>query len=171
MKKEKKRKRRKLIIIILLLLAILGGTCYYFFNKSSNQTTVVTGDFLPKNKDASKMKDKEIKGYAKKAVDASRFQMVIRSKINVKSNNNSSNLYIQNPPNNTYPIAVTISLKNKKVVYKSGAIKVGYEVRNAKLDAHLKPGTYTGTAVFKLYDAKTSKAKGQVAAKVTITVT
>ena len=153
----------------MLFFCSVGAYWYFFLNKEAEPaTTVIAGNFLPAGKDASKMTDKEIANYAQKAVDTSQFQMIIGSEINVDSKNDFSDLYIQNPPNNAYPIAVTITLKDGTMIYTSGAIQVGYEVKNTKLDTHLEPGNYTGTALFKLYDVKTSEAKGQVAATVNI---
>lgn len=171
---NKKPRRRHIILaifLILLLFSVGGMYLYLFPNKPEEKTTtVIAGGFLPDEKDASKMTDSEISRYAQKAVNDSRFQMVISSVINVDSKKDSSDIYIQNPPNNANPIAVEITLDNGTIVYKSGSIQVGYEVKNATLDTHLEPGNYTGTALFKLYDSETSKVKGQVAAEVTLAV-
>lgn len=172
---QKKKKKRLIIILLLLLLFLAGaGGAYWYYmthQPEEKKVSVVSGDFLPDSKDASEMSDGEIASYAQKAVDDSQFQMIIGSEITVNSQTKASNIYIQNPPNNGYPIDVTITLEDGTVVYSSGAINVGYEVKNATFDTTMNTGTYTGTALFKLYDPETSKAKGQVAAKVTITVT
>lgn len=169
---KKTRQRKILIILLLMILLLSGGICWYVFtNKTEEQkTTIIAGSFLPDEKDASKMTDSDIVKYAQKAVNDSQFQMIISSEINVDSNNDSSDIYIQNPPNNAYPIAVEITLNDGQTIYTSGSIQVGYEVRNATLDTHLEPGNYTGKALFKLYDSKTSEAKGQVAAEVSLAV-
>ncbi|MHC5250242.1 hypothetical protein [Enterococcus sp. LJL90] len=172
-KKTTKRKKWLILALLLLLVSIVGGGLYWYFSSKTEEktATVVAGSFLPEGKDAAAMTDDEIATYAQAEVDASQFQMIIGSEIQVDSQDDSSNLYIQNPPTNAYPIAVTITLDDGTVVYSSGAIAVGYEVKNATLDTHLDTGTYTGTALFKLYDAETSEAKGQVAATVSFTVT
>lgn len=169
---KKTRQRHILLILLLIILFLSGGICWYVMtNKTEEQkTTIIAGDFLPDEKDASKMTDSDIVKYAQKAVNDSQFQMIISSEINVDNNNDSSDIYIQNPPNNAYPIAVEITLDNGKTIYTSGSIQVGYEVRNATLDTHLEPGNYTGKALFKLYDSKTSEEKGQVAAEVSLAV-
>lgn len=172
--KEKNKKKKKwwFLLFFFLLAAVIGGALYYYLNQEepAKKATVVSGSFLPDEKDASEMTDKEIADYAQKEVKDSEFQMIIGSTITVDSNNNSSDIYIQNPPTNAYPIAVTITLDDGQTIYTSGAIKVGYEVKNATLDTHLDKGSYTGKALFKLYDAKTSQAKGQVAATVNVVV-
>lgn len=170
-RKKNQRKKIFLLLGLLVLICAAGGYWYYLSTQSKEQTaTVVAGSFLPAEKDAAEMTDAQVADYAQQAVDASSFQMIIGSDITVNSSDSSSDLYIQNPPTNAYPIAVTITLDDGTVVYSSGAIQVGYEVKNATLDTKLNSGTYTGTALFKLYDAETSEAKGQVAATVTLTV-
>lgn len=172
MNPKQKKKRWLSLLLLVLLFAAAGGGVWHFFIKPDKvrEATVVTGDFLPGQKDASKMSDKEIADYAQKAVDSSKFQMIIGSTITVNSKDSSSDLYIQNPPTNAFPIDVTIRLKDGTIVYDSGAIQTGYEVKNATLKVPLDKGSYTGTALFKLYDTETSKAKGQVAAAVTFVV-
>lgn len=171
---EKGHKKRRLIALLLLLLLFItagGGYWYYHTHHAKVKVTVVSGNFLPKGKDASAMKDRELAKYAQKTVDDSKFQMIISPEISINNAKQQSNLYIQNPPNNSFPISVEITLDNGELVYSSGAIKTGYEVKNTMLDKQLKPGKYTGTAMFKLFSPKTSEAKGQVSAVVSIVVT
>lgn len=170
---KKKRKLLWLLLTLLLLFLIVGGTAVYLLNHQPSvvkKANVLSGDFLPREKDAVKMTDSQIASYAQSTVDKSKFQMIINPDISVKASNQSSNIYIENPKTNGYPIAVTIKLTSGITVYSSGAIAVGYEVKNAKLDKILKTGSYDGIATFKLYDAKTSRAKGQVSTTVKIVV-
>lgn len=164
------KKKKKWLIILLLALLLLGGGVGYWYvtHQPEQKTTVVSGKFLPDDKDASKMTNDEIAKYAQAAVDKSKFQMIINPDITVEGG--KSDLYIQNPPNNSYPIDVTITLDNGDVVYQSGGIKIGYEVKNATMDKQLDKGNYTGTALFKLYNQETSEEKGQVTAEITISV-
>lgn len=172
--KTSKNKRKKLIYLILLVLlciGTIGGTVwYYYMNTTSNKPSVITGDFLPAGKDAQKLSDQQLASYGQNAVNKSRFQMVINPDIIVKESTNASNIYIENPKTNAYPIAVTIKLKDGESIYSSGAIKTGYFVKDAMFDKKLKQGNYSGTATFKIYDNKTSKLKGKVSTAVHINV-
>ncbi|MBS9338010.1 hypothetical protein [Fructobacillus parabroussonetiae] len=170
---EKKKKRRVIIWLILLFLLLFSCGAGYLFNKVYSPTTtkkIVSGDFLPGYKDAQKLTDEEIAKYAQKKVDASKFQMIINPDIIVNKSSQSSDINIKNPSSNSYPIAVTITLDNGEVVYRSGRMDAGYEVRNPKLDKNLKIGHYKGVATFKIYDVKTSKEKGKVSTAITIVV-
>lgn len=173
---EKRKKKKRLLWFLLLLLTLivlgLGVTWYYVSHLQTppQKTKVISGDFLPDEKDASKITTDKLKDYAQSAVDKSKFQMIINPDITVNNAEKKSNLYIANPPTNRYPVNVSMQLKDGTVIYSSGGIKTGYEVKNAMLDKQLKRGTYTGTATFKLYDAETSKANGQVATTIKIVV-
>lgn len=173
--KEKDNKKKKKILLLLLLLLLLIGTATYiginFINhqpKIAKKRQVVSGDFLPKSKDGKKITDKNIASNAQSAVNKSKFQMMINSDINADENGNTD-IYILNPSTNVYPINVIVTVNNT-TIYTSGGLKPGYEVKNAKLDKNLKHGSYKGTALFKLYDPKTSEFKGQVSAEVNINV-
>lgn len=166
---EKKKKKKRILWLLLLLLLLFGGGAGYLLTQhhdSVRKHRVVAGSFLPNKKDASKLTDEEVSKYAQTAVDASKFQMIINPDINVDSKSLDSDMTIENPNNNAYPIAVTVKLSDGKLVYSSGAIDVGYGVKNAKLDKSLKAGNYSGIATFKIYDAKTSKEKGTVSTAV-----
>lgn len=167
---ENKKRKRRIIIwfsIVALLLGGLGFAGYQAFHQPKHQ--LVTAG-LPKDKDAKKMNDKERSAFAQKAVDASKFQMIINPDIDVDAKTGNTNIGILNPQNNAYPTAVTITLKDGRVVYTSGGIERGYEVQSPKLDKKLKAGNYEGIATFRVYDAKTSTEKGQVSSAVNLTV-
>ncbi|CCK19594.1 hypothetical protein [Pseudolactococcus laudensis] len=140
-------------------------------NKPEEKVSVISGDFLPEGKDAKKMSDKEIAEAAQKKVDASQFNMVIGSKAEIDSQTNKGKLSIKNPQTNAYPVNVVITDdKSGDVIYTSGAIEPGEEVRDVQLEKSLAKGTYQATARFSLYDAKTRNKKGEVAAAVSIIV-
>ncbi|CCF25003.1 hypothetical protein EFN63_05170 [Leuconostoc citreum] len=172
---DKQKKRRLIWLLLLLLMAfmIAGGLTLVYLNSQeriTKKTKIIAGDFLPSEKDASKMNESQLARSAQSAVNKSKFQMIINPEINANQKTAYSDMYIENPANNAYPIAVTINLDSGMTIYSSGAIKPGYEVKNAKLDKVLKVGHYTGKANFKLYNAKTSKAQGQVSTAVKIVV-
>ena len=117
------------------------------------------------------MSDKEIADAAQKKVDASQFNMIIGSKAEIDSQTNQGKLSIKNPKTNAYPINVVITDdKTGDVIYTSGAIEPGEEVRDVTLEKSLAKGTYRATARFSLYDSKTRTKKGEVAAGVSINV-
>ncbi|MDG3374960.1 hypothetical protein P5D95_26190, partial [Vibrio parahaemolyticus] len=80
-------------------------------------------------------------------------------------------LMIKNSIQNNYPINVEIREKHtNKLVYTSGAIQPGYEIKDVTLEQTLTKGEYPSVALFSLYDPETNEKKGQVAAGITLTV-
>lgn len=169
---EKKKNKKKWLLLLLLLLLALGGIGTYFLTREKAQpVSVVSGEFLPEGKDASKISDAEIKEMAQKKVDRSKFNMVIAPEADFSAGDQKGELVIQNPSHNAYPVNVEITRNdNGELIYTSGAIKPGYEVKEAQLEKKLSKGNYPATAKFSLYDDKTKEKKGEVAAKITIHV-
>ncbi|MFK4568302.1 hypothetical protein [Enterococcus sp. UD-01] len=149
---------------------MLGGGYYYFIHQKE-AVRVVAGDYLPEVKEAQKMTDKEIKKAEQKAVDASKFNMVIKPEAVFETGDQAGTLYIQNPEHNAYPINVVITIdKTGEEVYSSGALEPGYEIKTAVLGQKLAKGDYPATATFSIYDPKTKQKRGQVQASITIKV-
>lgn len=96
---ENKRKRLLLFLLLLLLLSVGGYFVYQHFNQPDTPVTVVSGEFLPDGKDASKISEKELQNMAQKKVDASQFNMVIAPTATVDQDM-TSDLFIQNPAHN-----------------------------------------------------------------------
>ncbi|RHH66846.1 MULTISPECIES: hypothetical protein [Vagococcus] len=170
---NKQKKKRRLLLLLLLLLFIIGGFFIYkiFFDKQTEVATVVAGDFLPEGKDASKMTEKELTQYAQKAVDSSNFNMKIVSEAYFNKDTMTGGLAIQNPPQNSQPVNVIVTLdSNNSVLYESGAIQPGEEIKEATLLQKLDSGTYPVTATFDIYNPDTKKKQGQVKALLTIIV-
>ena len=168
---EKKKKKRLLILLLLLLLAVAAGGVYYYYSTKTEPVQVVSGEYLPETKGAKKISDKEVKEAEQKAVDASKFNMVIKSEAVFENGNSEGSLYIQNPVENGYPINVVIRLdSNNEQIYSSGAIQPGYEINGAKLEKTLAQGDHPATATFEIYDSKTKTKRGQVQAGITIRV-
>lgn len=166
-------KLKRILIPLLCLLLLCGGFGAYqlFWPKAKENVSVISGDFLPKGKDAKKMSDKEIAEAAQKKADASQFNMVIGSKAEINSQTQKGNLNIKNPQTNAYPVNVVITDdETGDVIYTSGAIEPGEEVRQVQLEKSLAKGTYHATARFSLYDPKTKSKKGEVAAGVSFVV-
>lgn len=163
-------KKKKWLILLLLLGLVAGGT-YYYFSKKTTPIQVVSGDYLPDIKDAKKMSDKDIKAAEQKVVDASKFNMVIKSQATFESGESKGSLYIQNPVANGYPIDVVIRLdRTNEVVYTSGAMSPGFEISGATLDKFLGAGEYPATATFNIYDPATNQKRGQVQAGLTLQI-
>ncbi|OEG19679.1 hypothetical protein BCR25_14615 [Enterococcus termitis] len=168
---EEKKKKKRLLLLLLLLLAVAAGGLYYYFSNNTEPVQVVSGDYLPEAKGAKKMTDAELKAAEQKAVDESKFNMVIKSVAVFETGESEGSLYIQNPVENGYPINVVIHLDNSdEQIYSSGAIQPGYEITSAKLDKKLEKGDHPATATFNIYDSKTKKKRGQVQAGITIQV-
>ncbi|MGX7245353.1 hypothetical protein ACWOC1_10890 [Enterococcus quebecensis] len=168
---EKKKKKRLLILLLLLIFGFSAGGLYYYFSNKADSIQVVSGDYLPDTKGAQKMSDKEVKEAEQKAVNASKFNMVIKSEAVFETSDSKGSLYIQNPVENGYPINVVIHLdNNNEQVYSSGAIQPGYEINGGKLDKKLPKGNHAATATFDIYDSKTNKKRGQVQAGITIRI-
>ncbi|WP_249641481.1 MULTISPECIES: hypothetical protein [unclassified Enterococcus] len=143
---------------------------HYFKNDMMN-TTIVSGDFLPDAKDASKMTEDELKNYAQAAIDDSQFNMRIVSTATFDKETMSGNLAIQNPPNNSQPVNVIIRIDGSNLeVYDSGAIQPGEEITKATLNKKIDAGTYEATATFNIYNPDTKKKQGSVQAKLTLVV-
>lgn len=167
---ENKRKRLLLLLLLLLLLSVGGYFVYQHFNQPDTPVTVVSGEFLPDGKDASKISEKELQNMAQKKVDASQFNMVFAPTATVDQDM-TSDLFIQNPAHNGHPINVEIRLKGSNdLVYTSGAMQPGYEIKGATLEKKLEKGEHQATALFSIYDDTTKEKRGQVAAAITFHV-
>lgn len=169
---DNKKKKRLLLLLLLLLLLAAGYMIYdHFFKQEELPVTIVAGDFLPDGKDASKMSDKEIADFAQSAVDKSQFNMRILSEATIDQNTMTGILAIQNPPSNAQPVNVVVTVdETGEVVYNSGAIQPGEEIRTATLEKELEPGNYPATATFNVYDPDTKKKQGEVQSVLTLMV-
>ncbi|MGM0240500.1 hypothetical protein [Enterococcus sp. AZ103] len=168
---DNKKKKRLLLLLLALLLLAAGYLIYDHFFKAEISTTVVAGDFLPDGKDASKMTEKEISDFAQSAVDKSQFNMRIVSEANIDQNTMTGELAIQNPPSNAQPVNVVVTVDDTgEVVYNSGAIQPGEEIRSATLEKELEPGNYPATATFNVYDPDSKKKQGEVQSVLTLMV-
>ncbi|MBO0451121.1 hypothetical protein [Candidatus Enterococcus murrayae] len=168
---EKQKNKRKWLIVLLLLLALGGIGAYFLTREAPKPVSMISGDFLPDNKDAKEISDAELKKMAQQKVDHSKFNMVIAPEATFEAGDKAGELIIQNPAHNAYPVNVEITRNDTgDLIYTSGAIQPGYEVKEAKLEEKLSKGDYPATAKFSLYDDKTKEKKGEVAAKITIHV-
>lgn len=169
---EKKKHKKWFLLLVLLLLFLSGYGIYHFFFAPESQTmSVISGDFLPKGKDAKKMSNKELAEIAQQKADESNFNMMIASDATINSDTKKGYLPIKNPESNAYPVNVEIKDdQTGEIIYTSGAILPGEEIDQIQLDQPLSKGTHQTTATFSLYDAQTKKKQGEVSAGVTILV-
>lgn len=168
---EKNKKKKRILLLLLLLLLLIAGYFVYDYFHQTTPATVVAGDFLPDGKDASKMTEKELADYAQQAVDDSNFNMRIVANATFSQDTMTGDLAIQNPPSNSQPVNVVVTLeKTGEVVYSSGAIEPGEEIKEATLEKKLAAGTYPAVATFKIYNPETKKKQGQVKSILTLVV-
>lgn len=168
---QNKKKKRFLLVLLLLLLLTAAYFVYDYFNRQTTPVTIVTGNFLPDSKDASKMTEKELADYAQQAVDDSNFNMRIVSSATISKDTMSGNLGIQNPPSNSQPVNVIVKLNDSDdVVYNSGAIEPGEEITEATLEKKISVGTYSAIAIFQIFNPETKKQQGQVKSILTLVV-
>lgn len=168
---KKRQKNMKKWLLLLFLTAFVGLDILFFTKENPQPSSIVSGDFLPEEKDAGRMDSRDVKKAAQKAVDRSKFNMVIAPKAHFISGDQVGELFIQNPANNAYPVNVEITQNDSgELLYTSGAIQPGYEIKEVRLEQKLPQGEYPATATFSLYDEKTKEKRGEVAAKITIYV-
>lgn len=171
MESEKKKNKKKGLLVLLLCLLLIGAASYgisrFFCQRPKETMTVISGDFLPKGKDAKKMSDKELAKFAQKKADASQFNLMIASIAQISHRTQAGLLPIRNPKTNVYAVNVVITDdRTGNIIYTSGAIQPGEEVSAIQLEKTLDRGTYQATARFSLYDAVSQTKKGEVAAGV-----
>lgn len=168
---EHKKRKWLLLLLLLLLLAIGGYFTYKIFFEKTEVASVVAGDFLPDGKDASKMTEEEVTKYAQEAVDQSNFNLRIVSEANFNKDTMKGNIAIQNPPQNTQPINVIVTLDNdKSKIYETGAIQPGEQIKEGTLSQKLNPGSYPATATFSIYNKDTKKKEGELRSLLTLIV-
>lgn len=158
---ENNQKQR--IVVILFVTILLVAACFisqYYVQGKTKKATVISGEFLPEQKDAQKISTKEMTKLAQSALDKSKFNLIILPEAKFCEKTLKGNLKIKNPSNNSYPINVEIREKmTDRLIYTSGAIEPGYEVKEVTLEQKLKKGDYPSVALFSLYDPITKEKK------------
>ena len=170
--KEFYEKHKKKLLALLLLLLLIGGVSGYFLTRQEPQAvSVISGEFLPEGKDASKISEKELKQLAQKEVDKSKFNLMIVPEATIDHQSLTGDITIRNPEGNAYPVNVEIrDLETDELVYTSGAIEPGYEIKEGTLEKRLEKGEHKATALFSIYDPETKEKQGQVAAGITLKI-
>ncbi|EUJ39356.1 hypothetical protein [Brochothrix campestris] len=164
-----RKKRLKIVSIIGLVLLIAVSITMYQLLKDADNVEIIAGDFLPANKDATKAQKKAA---ASAKVDASNFTLSIYPEaVYSEGSAKAGSLQIRNDASNAYPINVKIRLDaSGLVVYESGAIQPGYEVKNVPLDEKVTKGEYEATAEVDIFDPKTKEKQGSAQAGVSLSI-
>ncbi|WP_410491882.1 hypothetical protein QMA40_30295 (plasmid) [Bacillus thuringiensis] len=161
------RKSNKKILLIVLFFFIIGGLTIYILN-SRHAPEIIAGDFLPNEKDTQRIDKKKV---AKEKVDASKFTLSIYPEAIFNEKTGEGFLHIRNESSNAYPINVKIKIDNtNEIIYETGAIYPGHEVKKVNLEKKLKAGKYKATADVDIFNQKSKKKQGTTQAEMQIIV-
>ncbi|PFN47093.1 hypothetical protein COJ75_30120 [Bacillus thuringiensis] len=150
-----------------MLFALIGSLTVYILN-SREAPEIIAGDFLPDEKDAKKLDKRKV---AAAKVDASNFTLSIYPEATFQEETGKGFLHIRNEPSNAYPINVKIKRDDtNEVIYETGAIYPGHEVKEVTLEKPLKAGKYQATADVDIFDPKSKNKEGTTQAELQVTV-
>ncbi|MCU5087596.1 hypothetical protein OCA23_30525 [Bacillus cereus] len=164
---EKKTRRKKWIFIVCFLLIVVGAFMAYVSN-ARQSPEIIAGDFLPDEKETKKIDKKKV---AQEKVDATQFTLSIYPEATFSEKTGKGILHVRNEASNSYPINVKIKRDDtKEIIYETGAINPGREVKEVTLEKPLKQGKYYATAEVDIFDPKTKKKQGTTQAEINILV-
>lgn len=153
-----------IIIILLLLLRSCGG------QPVKNNPFDLTPDANAAD---------QAEGKSQEEIEAELNKKIADGMINISMNltpvfetgTSEGNLLIVNDKSNNLPQVVEIYRNDtEELIYRSGAIEVGKEVRSGKLLVDMDPGTYDCVAYFNAINEETGELAGKAGANITITV-
>ena len=174
-KTDKKDNKWDKIAILAALIILLAVGLGYYTQKDSIDTPKNELD-ISEDHDAT---DEALRQKSKEEILAELNRQVADGMINISMNMNPSfensrskgNLLIHNSETNKYPQIVEIILdETGETIYKSGLIKVGKRINEAKLGAELPAGEYACTAYFNAVNEESKEIVGKAAAKIVITI-
>ncbi|MBP3972314.1 hypothetical protein KAF80_25510 [Bacillus sp. WL1] len=161
------KKNKKKILLIVLFLVFLGALTIYTLN-GRHAPEIIAGDFLPDEKENQKIDKKKV---AKEKVDASQFTLSIYPEAIFNEKTGEGFLHIRNESSNAYPINVKIKIDNtNEIIYETGAIYPGHEVKKVTLEKKLKAGKYSATAYVDIFNPKSKMKQGTTQAEMQITI-
>ncbi|MGX1461719.1 hypothetical protein ACUXG3_006125 [Bacillus thuringiensis] len=164
---EKKKKMNRKRLLLILLLAVVSSLAIYIL-ENRKAPEIVAGDFLPDEKEAKRLDKNKI---AEAKVDASNFTLSVYPEATFTEETGKGVLHIRNEPSNAYPINVKIKRDDtNEIIYETGAIHPGHEIKEVTLEKPLKAGEYQATANVDIFDPKSKKKQGTTQAEVHITV-
>ncbi|MBJ7967833.1 hypothetical protein [Bacillus cereus] len=162
---HKKNKKRNLLIVFFL--TFLGALTIYTLN-TRFAPEIIAGDFLPDEKVTQKIDKNKI---AQEKVDASQFTLSIYPEAIFEGKSGKGFLHIKNESSNVYPINVKIKIDNtNEIIYETGAIYPGNEVKQVTLEKKLKAGKYKATADVDIFDPNSKKKQGTTQAEMQIII-
>ncbi|MCU4863929.1 hypothetical protein OB981_28305 [Bacillus cereus] len=154
---QRQRKKRNILIILFLFALLCSFTMYTLIGKQSPR--VIAGDYLPDEKDSQKIDSKKV---VQEKIDASNFTLSIYPKGTFHTNTGKGFLHIRNEPHNAYPINVKIKRDDtQEIIYETGAIYPGHEIKEVTLEKSLEIGEYQATADVDIFNPKSKKSKEQ----------
>jgi LPS O-antigen subunit length determinant protein (WzzB/FepE family) len=167
---EKKKKKKRFILFFILLFAILLIVGGFLLKQNYRPNAVLSGAF-PDPAAAQKMNKEQLKKYAQDVVDKSKVTINVYPEVIIQEDGVHGSLWVQNlPTNTTGQQAILKDKESGKVLYKSGLLEPGYEVKTCELSEKLSKGTHKGLMMIEFYDLKTQKTKGQTSVDVNISV-
>lgn len=172
--REEEPNRKKIIALVIVLLLLLIGlaTCVMqpFGGVDGGKPTAIIMPALDGNaEDISTREDLE-KAMQQQA-DANYFSLQINPEASLSASTKQGTFEIVNPLENAYPISVELRLDDGTLVYSSGGIMPGKQIRSITTEAALTPGTYSAYASVSIYNDVDHAKEGETQAKITLTVT
>jgi hypothetical protein len=165
---EKKQDKRLIIaiIIILLLLALLIATWIFFLRQNGSKFA-----WDPNATEADFSEEVSSGNYDGEKVAEGMLCISMNTNPVFEDGASDGTLGIVNDISNNYPLVVYIVRSDThEEIYRSGAIPVGSEIKEAPLDVALAEGDYDCVAYFNSVNVDTGTFLGTAGAEITITV-
>lgn len=166
-RRHAKQQNKGLTICLIVLVALLvGGGTYWWLNRNTleSEADQIEGSI-------EGLSQRELDELMKNKVNEGMFTISIASHPQFKDGKSKGELQIENSAQNRYLMVVRIVRRDtKEEIYKSGAIKPGYLVPEAKLDVELPKGSYPVTAYFEAYDPESKDYVGKAASELVIDI-
>lgn len=172
LRRQKRRRRRLLAGLLLLLVMGAAGFAAWRLRPPPKSQFELDADalagFLPTHT------QEEIQAELNRIIDESRFNISINPTPTVQADG-TANFMIENVPANHYWMQVTVyyqdSAGQEQELYRSGMIRQGYYIQEAKATGGLPPaGEYNGRAVFAAVQPESGEEIGRSAATLRIQV-
>lgn len=142
--KSEKKKRLKLgllVLMILMLAIFVAGIIFSYYNTSAPTEALFYGSEERADKIGF------FQSVFASKISENTFSYKINTKITFPAWNKPGEILLQNPSVNQHLMALEIVLNNDdQVIFRSGYLKPGYQLKSAPLDTLLSPGNYQATA-------------------------
>lgn len=173
--KEKRRRRRRIGILILLLLLLLSlGTCAVLTWGPAEAEDINSAVVLMPGGDvnAEEIKDREsLEAAMQEEADAHYFTLQIFPEAYFSSGTGEGSFSLMNPATNVYPISFEITRDDTgEVLYQSGTILPGQQVKTLSLVKCPPAGSYAATVSVLIFNADTHVKEGETKAKIELIV-